>query len=357
MPINQIRDRQGRPRFEFEFSRRIGGRRLRTRKLLPATWSRARADAFDRQECARLYAQASGIESRTWLVDDAIARYLDERAVELKHGAGVAAELAAMAPYWLGRPLADLPEICARFTREHRATLAPATIMNRLRYLSAACRWGWKRHAMGESDPAARVVMPAVRNERQVYVGRRDMLRLARACAHRPTRAAIRIAYYSGMRLGEIERAERLPAAFLLRDTKNGDPRLVPMHPRVRCCAGIPLGSRFETGYHFRKARALVGLGHLHFHDLRHSASAAMLRAGVPENVVGRVLGHRSVASMRRYGHLAQEALQDAIGRIDRPTSSPSSQAASGPKAASSPMEARAGVEPTYSDLQSRKRA
>lgn len=357
MPINRVRDGQGRARLEFEFSRRIGGRRLRTRKLLPASWSRTQADAFDRQECARLYAQASGIEAQRWLIDDAIARYLDERAVELKTGRGIAQELAAMAPYWQAQPIESLPEACARFTKDHRAVLAPASIMNRLRYLVSACRWGWKRHAMGASDPGARVTMPAVRNERQVYVGRADMLRLARACPHRPTRAAIRIAYYSGMRLGEIERAERVPGAFLLRDSKNGDPRLVPMHPKVRCCAGIALGTRFQTGYHFRQARAAVGLEHLHFHDLRHSASAAMLRAGVELYTVGRVLGHRSAASMRRYGHLAQEALQDAVGRIGRPTSSPSSPPASGPKPAGSPVEARAGVEPTYSDLQSRKRA
>lgn len=355
MPINKVRDRQGRPRFEFEFSRRLGGQRLRARKLLPATWSRAQADAFDRKECARLYAQASGIEARDWLIDEAVARYLDDRAVDLKTGRGIAAELANMADYWQGRSLLELPDVCAAFARDHRAALAPATIRNRLRYLISACRWGWKRHRMGAADPAAGIPMPAVRNERQVYVGRADMLRLARACTDRPTRAAIRIAYYSGMRLGEIERAERVPGAFLLPDTKNGDPRLVPMHPKVRCCAGIQIGTRFQTGYHFRIARAAVGLERLHFHDLRHSASAAMLRSGVSLYTVGRVLGHRSAASMKRYGHLAIEALTDAVGRIGRADSSPSSPSAAGPKTAGLPMEARAGVEPTYSDLQSSK--
>ena len=47
MPINKVKDRQGRARFEFEFSRRIHGARLRVRKLLPPAWTRAQADAFE----------------------------------------------------------------------------------------------------------------------------------------------------------------------------------------------------------------------------------------------------------------------------------------------------------------------
>lgn len=49
MPINAIKDRRGRQRFQFEFDRWIGGERARKRKLLPAGWTRAQADAFDRQ--------------------------------------------------------------------------------------------------------------------------------------------------------------------------------------------------------------------------------------------------------------------------------------------------------------------
>jgi len=159
------------------------------------------------------------------------------------------------------------------------------------------------------------------------------------------------------MRLGEIERAERVPGAFLLHDSKNGEPRIVPMHPRVRCCAGIALGTRFQTGYHFRAARAVVGLDGLHFHDLRHSAASAMVNAGVPLFTIGAILGHKSRASTGRYSHLETETLRAAIERMGRPTSSPLAPPRGGPKEAGSPMEARAGVEPTYSDLQSRKRA
>jgi hypothetical protein len=359
MSINRVKDPSGRARFQFEFSRRIDGQRHRARKLLPASWTRTQADAFDRQESARIYAQASGIESRNWTLDQAVARYLDGRIGELKSGNGIAAELFALQDYYTGRPPHELPAACAEIVEDYRGDLAPATIKNKLRYLCAAVRWGWKHGRLGGQNPADGVAFPAVSNERQVYIGRRDMLRLARACLNPAARAAIRVAWYSGLRLGEIERAERdfVAGVFLLADTKNGEPRIVPMHPRIRTAAAIELGTRFQTGYHFRAARAEVGLDHLHFHDLRHSAASALVNAGVNLYTVGAILGHKSRASTGRYAHIFTDTMREAIERMGRPTSSPHGQRATGPKTASSPMEARAGVEPTYSDLQSRKRA
>ena len=318
MPINRVKDRQDRPRFEFEFSRRLGGRRVRTRKLLPPSWTRAQADAFDRQESARLYAQASGVERPRHTIGQAVARYLDERAGALKHGKGVAQELRLMQRWYTGRALEELPEACAAYLAEHRARLAPATIRNRLRYLTAACRWAWRHHGMGEHDPAARVVMPAVANERQVYLDRRQMLHLARACQSWEVRALIRIAFYSGMRLGEIIAAEVDGDAWLLRDTKNGEPRIVPMHPRCRAYADYAWPSRFLVHHHFAAARVAAGMPWLHFHDLRHSAASAMLNAGVPLYTVGAVLGHKSAASTKRYSHHATASLRAAIGRIGK---------------------------------------
>lgn len=131
MPINRVKDRQGRARFEFEFSRRVGGRRVRTRKLLPATWTRGQADAFDVKESARLYAQVTGVERQQHTIGQAVARYLDERAVNLKTGKGIAQELRLMLPWYAGRPLSELATVCAKYLADNRATLAPATLRNR----------------------------------------------------------------------------------------------------------------------------------------------------------------------------------------------------------------------------------
>lgn len=308
--------------FHFEFDRIIQNERVRARKQLPKSWNQAQADAYDRQESARLYALCAGVAKPDWTIEDAVKRYIDERVPQLKHGLNTAHELAIMFPFYQARPLEALPDVCKayqlRATKEDGSPLAPATIKNRIRYLSAACRYAWKHHAMGESDPAARVTVPTVRNERTKTIDRADMLRLARACSHWETRAMIRIAFYSGMRLGEITRAEVQDGAFVLYDSKNGDPRIIPIHAKIRCCIGYAWPSRFVLSYEFRKARALVDMDWLHPHDLRHSAASAMINQGVDLYTVGAVLGHRSAASTKRYSHLATDSLQAAIGRIGK---------------------------------------
>lgn len=324
MPI--YRDK-AKGRFVFEFSRRIGGQRVRARKLLPKTWNRAQADAFDRQESARLYATVHRVGGADPLIEDAVALYLKERVLDLKNRAVVEANLALVFWAYQGRPLSALPDVCKaiqlRSKREPAEDgtvddrpLAPATIRNRIRYLTAACRWSWKKHGLGEHDPAARVTVPVVRNERRVFISREQMLQLARACTHRPTRAAIRIAFYSGMRISEIIRAERRDDAFALHDTKNGEPRIVPMHPRVRCCAHYQQVEASATSAYFRAARAAAGMEWLHFHDLRHSAASELINNQVDLYTVGAVLGHKSSQSTKRYAHLATDTMRAAIMKI-----------------------------------------
>lgn len=324
MPINRVKDSKGRARFEFEFSRRLGGRRKRTRKLLPAAWTRAQADAFDRNESARLYAEITGVQPKRFSIGQAVARYLVERAVNLKTGKGVAMELRLMQPWFDGRDLSELPDVCAKYVADSRTTLAPATLRNRLRYLTAACRWSWKRHGMGEHDPAARVVMPAVSNEKQIYLTRRQMLQLARHCGSWEVRAMIRISFYSGMRLGEIQRARIDGDCWVLDDTKNGEPRIIPMHARCRAYSDYLWPSKGMVAYWTRIALDAANSAEVPaniparatFHTLRHSAATAMLKEGVQLHTVGAVLGHKSSASMKRYAHHATQSLRDAVDLI-----------------------------------------
>lgn len=318
MPINRIKGADGRAAWQFEFSRRINGQRVRVRKSLPANWTRAQADAFDRAECARLYAEATGASKRQFTIEQAVARYLIERVPELKHGKAQAAEMDLMEPYWRDKPIEELPQVCANYLRDHRDKLAPATIKNRLRYLVSACRWGWKHHRMCEADPGAGVVFPAVKNERDVWIDRAQMVMLAKACEHRAVRAIIRIAFYSGMRQGEIRRASIEGDYFVLPDSKNGEPVRIPIHPRIRCCVGYEWPTRYIIGYHFRKARALVALDHVKFHDERHSTATELLRQGADLSTVGAVLRHKSPASTKRYAHYATDLIEAAISKIGK---------------------------------------
>ncbi|WP_341666914.1 tyrosine-type recombinase/integrase [Alcaligenes sp. SDU_A2] len=306
--------------YVFEFDRIIGGQRVRTRKALPKTWTKAKADAYDRQESDRIYAVATRIATPDYLIESAVALYIREHAPTLKSADNIIAELALM--YWAykGRPLSTLAEVCKDYSRkackENGEPLAPSTLRNRIRYLTSACRYAWKHHNMGVRDPAEKVIAPAVRNERQFYISRAEMLQLCRACACRSTRAAIRIAFYSGMRMGEIIQAQQLSDYFKLTDTKNGEPRIVPIHPRIRPCLTIKLKDGITMSKRFKRAARDIGKGELRFHDLRHAAASEMINAGVDLFTVGAVLGHRSAVSTKRYAHLATDALKTALHKI-----------------------------------------
>lgn len=309
-------------RYEFEFDRIIQDQRVRVRKQLPKSWDKNQADAFDIKESSRLYAIATGVTKPTWLVEDAVNLYVTHRIKELKHGIDYAQALAIMMPYYKAKTLDSLTDVCQQYQREavkeDGKPLAPATIKNRIRYLTSAVRYAWKHHGVGDQDPAARVTVPVVRNERKVYIDRADMLKLCLNCANRQTRQLIRIGFYSGMRFSEIMKARIEGGNFVLDDTKNGDSRIIPIHPRIRSAMPKQWQTKFKLMYWFRDAREKAGMPWLHFHDCRHSSASAMIQDGVALHTVGAVLGHRSAASTRRYAHLATDNLKAAIGRIGR---------------------------------------
>jgi site-specific recombinase XerD len=305
-------------RWRYEFDRVVRGVRHRHSKLLPAGWTRAQAEAYDRQEGAALSAIAEGIARPRYYIDAAVRHYVAERVPGLKAGANAAREIETMRDWWTGRYIEQLPAVCAEYAADQLGALRPATIKNRIAYLRAACRWAWKRHQMADHDPGARVVAPTVRNARDVPVSRSQMVALARACRHRGVRALIRILYWTGMRVSEAQRAVRAPGLFVLADTKNASPRIVPMLPIITSASRVPMPRRSEIDYWWPLTRTACKLEHVHLHDLRHAAASAMVNAGVDMGTVGAVLGHKSTATTKRYSHHSTQRLAAALAAIKR---------------------------------------
>ena len=307
--------------FRFEFNRVISGRRYRHSKLLPRDWDQAKADAYDRQKSAELYAIATGVQRRDPLISEAVILYLTDKK-HLKGFKQSAEHLAAIAWAYDGRPMSELPAVAKAVREEPTAPgknpLAPATVKNRLAYLKAACRWAWKAHGLTEHDPTQKMLMPEVNNERHNYRGRREMLMAARACTNWYGQIAIRVAFYSGMRLGEQMRVEVRGDTFELADSKNGDRRAIPIHPKIKHLAKFyPLpGPKITIQRAWERARDAVGLHGTTFHDIRHWAASEMVNNGVDLYTVGAILGHRDARSTKRYSHLNTDTLAKAVRRI-----------------------------------------
>lgn len=316
-------------RWRYSFNQVVNGQRIRVSKLLPKAWTREEAKAFDQSETARLYGVAVGTVKAKILIQTAVDLYVEYRCPELKTGLATAQELNLLEPYFENRFLDEIHEVGIQYTeiaRGQNPPLSAATIRNRLSYLRSACRYAQKKHGLGDRDARYDLSMPVVRNERQVYASRAEMIAIARHCkatrAEREARALIRMAFYAGMRLGEFmamaSRNKVVPGGFLLTDTKNGSTRIAPIHPRIRVMLKyLPFEySRVWLQRLIRRAMDKAGFKHMHLHDLRHSTASAMINNGVSLYVVGAVLGHKDQRSTQRYSHLETSTLFEAVKKI-----------------------------------------
>lgn len=253
--------------------------------------------------------------------------HVTDKGASWKDGRKRALILEKWAPEFANQDANDLHAWSIRFVGYMRAKadhnglpkrpLSDAAIRNVLAYIRAAIKYA---HKIGriETDQTARMVIPSVNNERHHYPQRKEMQKIAKACRNREVRAAIRIAFYSGMRRGEILRAKVTRNGYSLDDTKNGRPRIIPIHPRIAVLARrirfTITPKQFETAW--RQAREAAGYPDTKFHDLRHGAASEMINAGIDLFTVGGVLGHKSIVSTKRYSHLVTDRLADAVSRI-----------------------------------------
>lgn len=318
-------------RWLFQFDRVIpGAGRQRANRVLPKGWSRADANKYDERETSRLYALATGVRQERALIEDAVLVYLEEHAVNLKNHDDILAALDILHPFYQGKTLDQLRDVGAAYVKKATG-IAPATVRNRLAYLRAACRWAWKHKKMGAHNPAEGLVMPKVSNARHVYLTRAEVLPVFRAMGVSWSRDAARVAFYTGWRISEVLEANPVETpsglALAIPDTKNGLPRMVPVHQKIEHLVRRhwpPQVTKWTVSKETKKALRLCGLGHVRLHDLRHSAASAMINAGIDLYTVGGVLGHKSQVSTARYAHLAQGRLRDAVNSIGAKKSQPS---------------------------------
>jgi integrase len=152
----------------------------------------------------------------------------------------------------------------------------------------------------------------------------------------------VRIAVETGMRSSEIATLRisqvdvRRRIVHLL-ETKNTLPRTVPLtqvatklfrealaNPaRPQECEliffGEPGKDAVRRPYNFNKIwmeiKRSVGCEDLRFHDLRHEAVSRLVEAGLSDQEVSAISGHRSMQMLKRYTHLRAE---DLVAKLDR---------------------------------------
>lgn len=147
------------------------------------------------------------------------------------------------------------------------------------------------------------------------------------------------IALETGMRCGEIlsmrwEDVDFVNRRVLLRNSKNGDSRQVPLSSRAKIILEqLPSREaedlvfpycRWAIRRHYNRAvkRAVKAHGgvqnpftDLRFHDLRHEALSRLSDKGLNVIEIAHISGHRTLAMLRRYTHPCHETL---LGKLDK---------------------------------------
>jgi integrase len=156
-------------------------------------------------------------------------------------------------------------------------------------------------------------------NARHIYLSA-DQVEALAACMPR-SGDMVRLAAYTGLRLGELLRLEPrdvVRGALVIRDTKNGDPRTVPLPKRVRHIAkALPWAATNEMRRNeWDAARKACKLAHVHWHDLRHTYASFLAAGGFSDREIGALLGHKSAQMVRRYSHLRQQHLAKKVSGL-----------------------------------------
>ncbi|WDJ94361.1 site-specific integrase [Xanthomonas campestris] len=155
----------------------------------------------------------------------------------------------------------------------------------------------------------------------------------------------VRLALETGMRASELVGLRRSQVDLVrrvarLQQTKNGSSRTVPLTQeavRVLRAAlanpvrpidtdllfyGEPGRDGKRRSYQFNpvwmKLKRDSGMADLHFHDLRHEAISRLVEAGLSDQEVAAISGHKSMQMLRRYTHLRAEDLVSKLDRLGR---------------------------------------
>lgn len=243
----------------------------------------------------------------------------------------------------------------ARFIAEVGRGLSPSTVRKVHATLSALFTEGI-RSGVVRVNPCARQRLPRIERKASVIVGVDEAEALAGSAAMTRDQVAIRLAFYTGVRAGELWALRRRDVDLLhgrllvgralknvggrleFGPTKSHAARSVSVPPAIladveRLLASRPAdpdcllfvgdyGSPVRHNLWLSRVWRVVVRGlpaekaGLRFHDLRHSHASFLLSAGVPIHVVKERMGHASIqTTVDVYGHLMAGA-DDEVARL-----------------------------------------
>jgi integrase len=151
--------------------------------------------------------------------------------------------------------------------------------------------------------------------------------------------ALVLLAITTGARKGELVRLkwadiDLKKGRALVRETKNGEQRTLPLAGKtLEALRGLKLQSSARSDWvfaqpsglpgayehfdaHWYAALEAAGISDFHFHDLRHTTASMLAAQGASLLEIADVLGHKTLAMVKRYSHLVVDHKAKVIEKL-----------------------------------------
>lgn len=280
--------------------------------------------------------QASRRAHLRWFVDEWGALTLSE--IQPDRVAAARDKLAA-STYTRGKPQ---PDRSGALVDPKTYRRSGATTNRYLATLSHLFSIAVKEWSVAERNPVLSISKPKESRGRTRFLSDDERDALLDACAEsqwHPLRALVLLALSTGARRGELVNlkwsdVDLKAGQAVVHETKNGDPRVLPLvgkaleairELKLNDSAASPFVFAHPSGLpdpyygfdgHWYCALRVSGLKNFRFHDLRHSCASYLASQGASLLEIADVLGHRTMAMVKRYSHLASSHKHNVVARM-----------------------------------------
>jgi len=226
-------------------------------------------------------------------------------------------------------------------TKKSRSGATVNRYLATLSHLFSVAQREWR---LVDRNPVREISRKKENKGRVRYLSDEEREALLEACGTSewpPLNALVTLAISTGARRGELlgltwDRVDLKKGRATVLDTKIGEPRVLPLVGKsldalralkLQGSAHSPFvfphpNGRPEPLYWFDsywlEALKVAGIDEFRFHDLRHTCASYLAQRGASTLEIADVLGHKSLAMVRRYSHLAVDHKASLMERMAR---------------------------------------
>jgi len=217
-----------------------------------------------------------------------------------------------------------------------------STVNRYIAALSHALSFAVKERRLLGRNPVSDIRRKAEPRGRTRFLSDNGRARLLKACgesAWPALQALVLLAITTGARKGELIRlkwadVDLKTGRALVSETKNDEPRTLPLAGKaLEALRALKLKESARSEYvfpqpsglpgpyehfdaHWYAALSAAGIEDFHFHDLRHTTASMLAAQGASLLEIADVLGHKTLAMVKRYSHLVVDHKAKVIEKM-----------------------------------------